>query len=503
VVRGVSLNEFETMKRFLLLSTLLILTIPLLPSAAQDDAGLIPFQPVSGTLNDDETSQQWQFEGQAGQVISLLVETTSGDLNPVVALRKSESDFMVANDDSRLGDLDARLEAIVLPEDGVYQVRVYREGEAQGTTSGDYRLILLVGYGSTPFIYRSDQERVWLNRSNPQQDIELAQLPEDAFYLQTDLQLTHNDDNLPLEIRWRFRDRWVFTWTLAGDWRFSTSRETASGVYDALTEPGAQVEFLMHDATLTFFVNGELVTTQPLTDRTDNANNVTITFSMPEGSEASPSLIIDNLLITGVYYEEDTLAVPPIDPENRIYSYEGLPTQIMDELLEKEIVPEGGRGLQALINDGFVFTNEVGFSAYPLFTDREFQNFVMGFVSVVRRGTENTACGLLFHESDDNESFATALASPNRDLFFLNYEDGELSGENIVTRSPALRSGLQTENYFVVVANDHTGMLYVNGLLQGQIELASERGELFVQVVVDEEVDANCLLTKAWVWELP
>ncbi|MCI0712741.1 MAG: hypothetical protein L0154_21475 [Chloroflexi bacterium] len=491
------------MKRFLFFITLIILILPRLPSAAQDDINLLPFQPVSGTLNDDEPSQLWRFEGQAGQVISLLAQTTGGDLNPIIALRKVQGEIIIANDDSRFGDLDARLEGVALPEDGVYQVRVYREGENQGTTSGDYRLTLLEGYGSTPFIYRTTSERIWLRQTMPQQEVVLAELPEDDFYLRADVQVTHNEDNLPLEIGWRFREDWVFTWTLAGDWQYSTSLESDSGVYDALTEQAIQVEFLIHADTLTLFVNGEEVTAQPLTSEPGDSNAVSVTYAMPEDAQIAPSLIIENLLISGVYYEEDSLAVPPIDPQDRIYSYDGIHTQVMAELYAKDIVPEGGRGLQATVNGGFVFTDRVGFSAYPLFADRVFENFVMSFVSVVRRGNDNTACGLLFHESDENESFATALATPNRDLYFLNYEDGELSGENIVTRSPALRGGLQTGNYILVIAMDHTGLIYVNGLLQGQIELASERGELFVQVVVDEEIDANCLMTNAWVWELP
>jgi hypothetical protein len=93
-------------------------------------------EPVEGTLGPSETVQ-YTFEGAAGDKPIIIMNAKRGEVDPVVSLY-DPSGRLIGEDNNSNGKTNARLENIVLAEDGVYTV----EASNASTGSGDYSLII-------------------------------------------------------------------------------------------------------------------------------------------------------------------------------------------------------------------------------------------------------------------------------------------------------------------------------------------------------------------------
>ncbi|NDJ61121.1 MAG: hypothetical protein GYB67_08350 [Chloroflexi bacterium] len=98
---------------------------------------------IIGTLNDQVYARFYRFEGLAGDTVAIDVLRETGDLDPIVLLRDSGDAPLPggSNDDRDTSTRDSRL-IFTLPETDRYTIAVTRFGVQEGTTSGDYRLIL-------------------------------------------------------------------------------------------------------------------------------------------------------------------------------------------------------------------------------------------------------------------------------------------------------------------------------------------------------------------------
>jgi hypothetical protein len=98
-------------------------------------------QPVNGTITNDVYAQFYQFSGAAGDQIRITVERVTGNLDPIVVLRDAQDRTLLMNDDISATDRNARI-TYTLPESGRYIIGVTRFGLRDGTTTGDYRLLV-------------------------------------------------------------------------------------------------------------------------------------------------------------------------------------------------------------------------------------------------------------------------------------------------------------------------------------------------------------------------
>ncbi len=98
---------------------------------------------VQGALSNELYALFYQFQGRAGDDITLRVETVSGDLDPLLVLRDAADHNLPGgvNDDANPTTRNSGLR-YTLPADGVYIVAVSRFGLRDGTTSGAFRLTL-------------------------------------------------------------------------------------------------------------------------------------------------------------------------------------------------------------------------------------------------------------------------------------------------------------------------------------------------------------------------
>lgn len=96
---------------------------------------------VIGSIDDRVYARFYQFSGTAGDEIVIEAQALTNTLDTVLILRDNAEGTLAENDDISPQDRQSRIE-YTLPYSGRYVIAVTRYGVRQGTTEGDYRLIL-------------------------------------------------------------------------------------------------------------------------------------------------------------------------------------------------------------------------------------------------------------------------------------------------------------------------------------------------------------------------
>lgn len=97
---------------------------------------------ASGTLDDLVPRIVLAFYGAAGDVITLSMTRSGGDLDPVIALLDTNQQLLISDDDGG-GAQNALIERYTLPASGVYYIQAARyEGADRPTTRGSFVLVL-------------------------------------------------------------------------------------------------------------------------------------------------------------------------------------------------------------------------------------------------------------------------------------------------------------------------------------------------------------------------
>ncbi|MBE2267071.1 MAG: PPC domain-containing protein, partial [Anaerolinea sp.] len=98
----------------------------------------------SGEISAENPLHFYRFAGKTGELVTLTLNATGGDLNPFLILMDSDLNELSANDDSGTRR-DSRITQFRLPKDGEYLILASRSGLTAGTTAGSYDLILTAG----------------------------------------------------------------------------------------------------------------------------------------------------------------------------------------------------------------------------------------------------------------------------------------------------------------------------------------------------------------------
>ncbi len=100
-------------------------------------------QTVAGAVSNEAVATFYFFQASAGTTVQITMVTTSGNLDPFLALLDA-SQSLVASDDDSGGNRNARL-VYTIPVDGLYYIVATRFELLEGTTAGDYLLTLSGG----------------------------------------------------------------------------------------------------------------------------------------------------------------------------------------------------------------------------------------------------------------------------------------------------------------------------------------------------------------------
>lgn len=98
---------------------------------------------VNNEISADQPFVIYFFEAERGQVVTLHMRRSSGDLDPLLIIANyPEREILVEQDDDSSGGNNALITNFVIPRSGVYVVLATRYGREAGTTTGRFVLSL-------------------------------------------------------------------------------------------------------------------------------------------------------------------------------------------------------------------------------------------------------------------------------------------------------------------------------------------------------------------------
>ncbi len=100
---------------------------------------------VQGVITNEAPELMYTFEGQTGDVVTISMARTSGDLDTYLLLMAPNGEKITENDDIVSGNTDSLIEAFTLPDDGTYTIVVTRYQRRTGTSTGEFTLTLGTG----------------------------------------------------------------------------------------------------------------------------------------------------------------------------------------------------------------------------------------------------------------------------------------------------------------------------------------------------------------------
>ncbi len=97
---------------------------------------------VAGVITSNLPYQAYSFTANANDVVSVVMNATTGSLDPYVALLDPSGNVLYFNDDAAEGVTDSALRNSLLPVAGTYTIVASRYGLTIGGTEGDFNLTL-------------------------------------------------------------------------------------------------------------------------------------------------------------------------------------------------------------------------------------------------------------------------------------------------------------------------------------------------------------------------
>jgi hypothetical protein len=416
------------------------------------------------------------------------------------------------------------LEALTLPVDGTYTVRVTRYQGADGTTTGEYELTITPGL--TQLVRRDtfDQGEVsWVTPAG--ELVALAQgklqmrvsdpgetliaFPPDGkplqnLYLQADARLLGTPTYAEFGLVFRAQiepaqlQSYQFKVNTRGQWTVLFQDQTSVFVLrnwqsnPALTGTDWTLAVLARDDSFAFYANGVLLGT--LSDTRLSVPGVAgvVVTNRPDEAETT-TVLFDNALITtrlGSTYRGLPLALTGWNNDD--------PGVVTGELAATgRITPAPARDFFIPNADLTVPNQNTWFE--PLGSDLTvYENFILSaWLKIATNGT-SAGCGLVYRWQDARNldlAYVDALGG----FGVVQARDGQLT-TNAYDLSPMVLSG-EPNQLLVIAQGDHV-TLYVNGALVTQENVMPGSGRVGIVLLNYESVRTDCFWTNIWVWPL-
>ncbi|HEX3050436.1 MAG TPA: redoxin domain-containing protein, partial [Aggregatilineaceae bacterium] len=147
----------------------------LLPVDPADVTAIIYNEPVTGAISEEDPQQAYQFEGHAGEAVTVRMDAQGvTDLDTYLVLMTEDGTRLAENDDADDITTNSMI-TVPLPDDGTYTIVATRFLEAEGFAGGDYTLSV-TAEGAAPVVEATAEPPVVL----PQQDGEYTLVYNDA-----------------------------------------------------------------------------------------------------------------------------------------------------------------------------------------------------------------------------------------------------------------------------------------------------------------------------------
>lgn len=133
----------QHVRRVIYFVCMLVLGLTVLPAQAQDEAQDQTGVSYGGRINGDITNAEprtvYYFDGLRGEVVSISLTATGGNLDPVLSVLDSNGSAVIDVDDTH-GSRNVVIDAWSVPASGRYYVVVGRFGYGMGSTTGSFEL---------------------------------------------------------------------------------------------------------------------------------------------------------------------------------------------------------------------------------------------------------------------------------------------------------------------------------------------------------------------------
>lgn len=469
--------------------------------------------PVQGSLSDEAVQQDWQFEARAGEQVAILLNKSSGNLDPLVQVWDAEGQILAENDD-RLAPLvlDAGLE-ITFDSVGTYIIRVGRHSGV-----GDYRLWVIPAYTHvwedeafendlsrfTGNFARQENNRLVIE-STPQ--FATSHFPEggvalDDFYVQAEFEWVSGNEDV--EAAFGFIVRAVpdgtrrppgYYFQATRDGRFSVLARQNETFTTLLPEaqsplfntPRITLGVWAAASRLRFYVNGQL-----LGEITDVTFGTGIWGFYMRGDRALARVAVDNLLLTR--------------PPSR---YRALPaaldswrsTQVGDvvtELVRLRLLPEEGQRMMIIssLNYGVGPQQE---RIYLQGDDNDLYSDVMVGVDVTFVEGDNLGCGLATRYVN-NANQILAYVDSEGGAGLVQVQDGAIL-RNTYDLRQTIENPLAGERVrLLVIVRGEYVTFYVDGNKLATEYMPPVTGRIGVAFLNYSTRTAACRFENFWVW---
>ena len=122
-----------------------VLSVTRTPYDALGETPQIPYlidygMTVAGSITNTAQARYFRFDGRRGDVITALLASDSGNLDPLLRIVDNNQIELAQNDDSD-GTRDAQIVAYTLPETGTYYLVATRSDQRNGDSTGDFTLV--------------------------------------------------------------------------------------------------------------------------------------------------------------------------------------------------------------------------------------------------------------------------------------------------------------------------------------------------------------------------
>ncbi len=482
------------------------------PAAAQTGNELRLFETVEGSIA--ENAESWRFNASTSQIVSFIVESTSGDLDPILTIRDDAGQEIIRNDDYNYPDTgDALLEAISIPQLGAYTATV----AAYGDTSGDYTLTMLPGYAhlayDEPFDTAGDWEAVE-GTATAVPDDETLRLALAAgsdrglaftpsldsltdFYAQVDVSgITGASWVVGMAVRGQDDgSAYLFLVNDRAEWRFA---ERSDGGERAITgwvrhpnirtgETAFTLGVLAVGSGFDLFYNNNIVAHVVATalDESGQAGLVVGSTRATEGIAAR----FDNFAITTPLEVEGEALIPQ-------QLMLGSANAAVQELRRRRLISSSGQ-LVLNVAESFVQYARPGVNSVPLASSITFTNLAMG-TTVYPDSVSGppSGCGIILRATDTRNYILAYIDGQGGYGISERTEDSFSAGAYAEAETWAATEGHQ----LLVIASGDTLLYYVDGRYVGTIESDAEAGGIANAVVNFEAVDTSCQFVNTWVW---
>lgn len=194
---------------------------------------------------------------------------------------------------------------------------------------------------------------------------------------------------------------------------------------------------------------------------------------------------------------------PPSTGESLASWNSGTPQDIVNELHQLGHVPAGGS--QVLnVPSSYGDTSTSGWSYFSLAKGNTYRNFVLAFDTREIFGAEGAGCGMYFRETSSTSNDAV-ITSDGSALLGEWDSQGNMTKASVYDKFSAINSGVGATNRIVVVAQEGTVMMYVNGQLFANATFAPQSGAVALEMYVPSDSSGKtqetyCQLNNIWMW---